>query len=95
MRRNHPVYGPLTILYELDQAGVAPLPGRSSVHRCLLRHGLIVPEKRKQKKESYKSWERSKSMELWQMDIVGRFHLETAQSLGRHRHRRPLPLLRV
>lgn len=82
MRRKHPAYGPLTILYELDRAGVAPLPGRSSVHRCLVRHGLIVPTKRKRNKQSYKRWERSKSMELWQMDIVGRFHLNNGTELS-------------
>src|ERR1022692_5027005 len=75
MRRKHPGWGPLTILYELERAGVSPLPGRSSVHRCLVRHGLVIPTKRKRKKEDYKRWERSKAMELWQMDIVGRFHL--------------------
>ena len=24
-----------------------PVPGRSSIYRCLVRHGLIVPEARK------------------------------------------------
>ena len=48
-----------------------PLPGRTSVERCLVRHGLVTPQARKRKRSDYKRWERSRSMELWQMDIVG------------------------
>lgn len=47
------------------------MPGRSSVYRCLVRHGLIVPEARRRKRSDYKRWERSRAMELWQMDVVG------------------------
>ena len=47
------------------------MPGRSSIYRCLVRHGLIVPEARKRTRSDYKRWERSRAMELWQMDIVG------------------------
>jgi len=71
MRRAHPGWGPRTILVWLDRAGVAPLPGRSSVERCLIRHGLVTPQARKRKRSDYKRWERSRAMELWQMDIVG------------------------
>ena len=51
--------------------GVSPLPGRSSVERCLIRHGLVTPQARKRKRSDYKRWERSRAMELWQMDVVG------------------------
>jgi transposase InsO family protein len=71
MRRAHPEWGPRTILVWLDRAGVSPLPGRSSVERCLIRHGLVTPQARKRKRSDYKRWERSRAMELWQMDIVG------------------------
>ena len=27
--------------FRLDREGVVPLPGRSSIYRCLVRHGLI------------------------------------------------------
>ena len=54
-----------------SRAGVDPLPGRSSIYRCLVRHGLIEPEARRRKKADYKRWERSRAMELWQMDVVG------------------------
>jgi transposase InsO family protein len=71
MRRAHPGWGPRTILVWLDRARVSPLPGRSSVERCLIRHGLVTPQARKRKRSDYQRWERSRAMELWQMDIVG------------------------
>jgi len=75
MRRAHPGWGPRTIRTNLDREGVSPLPGRSSIYRALVRHRLIEPTKRKRRREDYKRWERSRAMELWQMDIVGRFYL--------------------
>jgi transposase InsO family protein len=71
MRREHPGWGSRTILYWLAREGVSPLPGRSSVDRCLVRHGLITPQARKRKRSDYVRWERARAMELWQMDIVG------------------------
>ena len=71
MRRAHPGWGPRTILFWLEREGVDPVPGRTSVERCLVRHGLVTPQARKRKRSDYKRWERSRSMELWQMDIVG------------------------
>ena len=75
MRRAHPGWGPRTIRTRLAREGISAVPGRSSIHRALLRHGLIDPTTRKRRRSDYKRWERSRSMELWQMDIVGRFHL--------------------
>ena len=71
MRRGHPGWGPRTILFWLERAGVVPLPGRTSVERCLVRHGLVTPQARKRKRSDYRRWERSRAMELWQMDVVG------------------------
>jgi transposase InsO family protein len=71
MRRAHPGWGPRTILYWLERDGVVPLPGRTSVERCLVRHGLVTPRARRRKRSDYKRWERSRAMELWQMDVVG------------------------
>jgi transposase InsO family protein len=75
MRRTHPRWGPRSIRTHLAREGVTPLPGRSSIYRCLVRHRLLEPTPRKRSRSDYKRWERSKSMELWQMDIVGRFYL--------------------
>lgn len=71
LRRLNPGWGPRTILFRLEAEQISPLPGRSSVYRCLVRHGLIEPEARRRKKADYKRWERSRAMELWQMDVVG------------------------
>jgi transposase InsO family protein len=75
MRRTHPRWGPRSIRTHLSREGVTPLPGRSSIYRALVRHRLLEPSPRKRSRSDYKRWERSKSMELWQMDIVGRFYL--------------------
>ena len=75
MRRTHPAWGPRTIRTHLAREGVTPLPGRSSIYRALVRHRLLEPTPRKRARSDYKRWERSRSMELWQMDIVGRFYL--------------------
>src|ERR687898_1263069 len=69
--RAHPGWGPRTILFWLEREGIEPVPGRTSVERCLVRHGLVSPQARKRKRSDYKRWERSRSMELWQMDVVG------------------------
>lgn len=70
LRREHPAWGPQTILYELGREGVDRLPGRTSIYRALLRHGLIDPQRRRRRRSDYKRWERSRPMELWQKDIT-------------------------
>jgi transposase InsO family protein len=75
LRREHPGWGPSRIRWELERAGVAPLPGRSAVYRALIRHGLVDPKKRKRRREDYRRWERGRAMELWQMDVMGRVFL--------------------
>ena len=71
LRRAHPTWGPRTILSRLARQGVDPLPGRSSVHRALVRHGFIDPKRRRRRRSDYKRWERARAMELWQMDVTG------------------------
>jgi len=82
LRRTHPGWGPRTIVNQLRRAGVEPLPGRSSVYRCLVRHGLIDPQRRRRRRSDYKRWERSRAMELWQMDVVGRIYLADGTELS-------------
>jgi transposase InsO family protein len=81
LRRAHPAWGPSRIVWQLERDGVEPLPGRSSVYRALIRHGLIVPGKRKRRREDYRRWERGRAMELWQMDVMGRVHLAGGQEV--------------
>jgi hypothetical protein len=45
--------------------------GRSSVYWALIRHVLIVPGKRGRRREDYRRWERGRSMELWQTNVMG------------------------
>jgi hypothetical protein len=71
LRVQHPGWGPRTLEHRLGVEGFVPVPGRTSIDRALIRHQLITLQARKRKKSDYKRWERSRSMELWQMDIVG------------------------
>jgi transposase InsO family protein len=75
VRREHPAWGPSRIVWQLERDGIGPLPGRSSVYRALVRHGLVEAKKRKRRREDYRRWERGRAMELWQMDVMGRVHL--------------------
>jgi transposase len=72
LRRNHRRWGARRVLFELGRIGYpAPLPSRITVHRILVRHGLVDERPRRRRREDYLRWERDRPMELWQMDIVG------------------------
>ncbi|MFB9691503.1 IS481 family transposase [Amorphoplanes digitatis] len=72
LRRNHPRWGARRILFELGRIGCpGPIPSRITVHRILVRHGLVDERPRRRRREEYLRWERDRPMELWQMDIVG------------------------
>jgi transposase len=70
MRRAHPGWGPRTILNKLRREFESS-PSRSAIYRCLIRHRLISPKPRRRRRDDYKRWERSRSMELWQIDVMG------------------------
>jgi transposase len=70
LRRAHPSWGPRTILSKLRSELDKP-PSRSSIYRCLLRHWLIDHKPRRRPPQDYKRWERSRPMELWQIDVMG------------------------
>ena len=73
LRREHPRWGPRRIAHEL--ACTAPegagLPSRMTVHRILVRHGLIEPKARRRKRSDYIRWERQASMQLWRHRQLG------------------------
>jgi transposase InsO family protein len=72
LRRAHPRWGPRRIRYELGRNGCpGPVPARMTVHRILLRHGLIDPTPRGRRRDSYRRWQRDAPMQLWQLDLVG------------------------
>jgi transposase InsO family protein len=75
IRRAHLVWGADRIGYQLEREGIGPVPGRTSIYRALVRNGLVVPGQRKRRRKDYRRWERARPMELWQLDVVGGFHL--------------------
>jgi transposase InsO family protein len=72
LRRAHPRWGAQRILHELMRRPVMPepLPSRATVHRILLRHGLVIPRARRKKRSDYVRWQRPAAMQLWQLDIL-------------------------
>jgi hypothetical protein len=64
LRRDHPRWGACRIVHELGLCRVGPVPGRATVHRVLVRNGLVIPQ------EQHRRWERDAPMQLWQLDIV-------------------------
>jgi transposase len=42
IRRAHPAWGADRIRYQLEKDGIGPVPGRTSVYRALVRHGLVA-----------------------------------------------------
>jgi transposase InsO family protein len=70
LRRAHPGWGPRTILNRLRRE-LEVVPSRSAIYRALVRQNLIDPKPRRRRRQDYKRWERSRAMELWQMDVMG------------------------
>jgi transposase InsO family protein len=61
--------------------GINPPPGLTSIYRALVRNGLIEPKARRRRKADYRRWERSRPMELWQLDIMGGIWLTDGHEL--------------
>jgi transposase InsO family protein len=70
MRRQHPRWGARRIAHELSDRGVAPAPSRVTVHRVLVRNGLVEAQAQ-QHQRKYRRWQRDAPMQLWQLDLVG------------------------
>jgi transposase InsO family protein len=81
LRRQHPGWGPRRILHELGRQGADPLPGRSSIYRCLKRHNLIELRRRKKRRDEFRRWERDRAMQLWQMDLMSGVLLDDGTDL--------------
>jgi len=61
--------GPLTIQYHLRQRhGTAP--GRSTIHRALVRRGFVVPQPQKRPRTSWVRFEAHLPNETWQADMT-------------------------
>ena len=81
LRRAHPGWGPRTILNKLRRE-LEEVPSRSAIYRCLVRHRLIEPKARRRRRDDYKRWERSRAMELWQIDAMGSVYLSNGVQLS-------------
>jgi transposase len=81
MRLAHPRWGPKTIAFQLERAGVDQVPSPSGIKRALRRRGLVEYGPRRRKKKQYRRWERDWAMELWQMDVVGEILLKDGTEL--------------
>ena len=81
LRREHPGWGPRRIRHELARRGVDPVPGRSSIYRCLKRHALIELRRRRKRRSEFRRFERDRPMQLWQMDVMGGVQLQDGTEL--------------
>jgi transposase InsO family protein len=71
LRRTHPRWGARRIEFELGRNGCpGRVPSRITIHRVLVRHGLVDAAPRRRRREDYRRWQRAVPMELWQLDIV-------------------------
>jgi transposase InsO family protein len=82
IRRQHPGWGPRRIRHHLERNGIEPVPGRSSVYRCLKRHNLIELRRRRKRRDEFRRWERDRPMQLWQMDVMGGVGLDDGRELS-------------
>ncbi|KAA0923125.1 MULTISPECIES: IS481 family transposase [Rhodococcus] len=70
MRRHHRRWGARRICFELSKEIGDRTPSRATVHRTLVRNGLVNHQEQ-QHKRVYKRWQREAPMHLWQLDLVG------------------------
>ncbi|MEV8529816.1 IS481 family transposase [Streptomyces sp. NPDC052000] len=70
LRQSYPRWGARRIAHELAVRGVANAPGRSTVHRVLVRNGLVNHQVQVHRRV-YKRWQQDAPMQLWQMDLMG------------------------
>ena len=74
LRAAHRGWGPRRLVFELVRRG-HPGVSRSTVYRVLVRQHMIEPVSRRRRRDSYRRWERSAAMELWQMDVTASLFL--------------------
>lgn len=58
-----------TIRWHLERAG-KPAPAAATVWRILVRRGLVTPQPRKRPRSSWRSFERARPNECWQIDAT-------------------------
>lgn len=73
LRRAHPRWGARRLVFELGQRGISPVPVQATIHRALVRNGLLEPQARRHKRK-YRRWQRETPTRLWQLDPVQDAH---------------------
>ncbi|MDZ7929799.1 MAG: helix-turn-helix domain-containing protein [Rhodococcus sp. (in: high G+C Gram-positive bacteria)] len=68
MRRHHRRWGARRICFELSKEIGDRTPSRATVHRTLVRNGLVNHQEQ-QHKRVYKRWQREAPMHLWQLGV--------------------------
>lgn len=71
IRRHHLGWGPRRIEHQLERMHTSPMPSRSSIYRCLVRHQLVSLRRKRKRRDEYKRWQRDQPMQLWQIDVMG------------------------
>lgn len=74
LRRMHPRWGARRLVFELRQRDLEPVPVQATIHRALVRNGLVEPQEQRHKRR-YRRWQREAPMHLWQLDLVGGIYL--------------------
>jgi transposase InsO family protein len=62
--------GAKSIFYRLCREGMVPVPAVSTIHRVLVRHGLVTAQPQKRPRSSWRSFEYSAPNGCWQMDAT-------------------------
>ncbi len=71
LRQQHPRWGARRIVHDIStQRLLEAVPSRATVHRVLVRNGLVAAEEQ-QHPRKYRRRLREAPMHLWQLDLVG------------------------
>jgi transposase InsO family protein len=62
--------GAQTIAYHLARAGRLPVPSVATIHRTLVRRGMVVPQPAKRPKSSWRRFEWPHPNDAWQIDAT-------------------------
>lgn len=63
-------HGAQTIYYHLQRDGVSPLPGVATIHRVLVRRGMVDPQPEKRPKSASIRFEWPRPNDAWQIDAT-------------------------
>src|SRR4029450_9470974 len=71
--------GAQAIYFQLQREGVEPLPHVRTIHRVLVRNGLVEPQPNKRPRSSWHRFEYDAPNACWQIDAT-RWELSTGRS---------------